>query len=441
MSGAEHGARTPHAYPDLLEIAPLQKMPDARIVVPGSKSITNRALILAALSNGRVPVENALFSEDTLVLMESLRRLGIPVEADATARRIVVEGQGGRIPAREATLFAGNSGTSLRFLTALVCLGEGRYRLDGTARMRERPQAALVAALRGLGADVTAEGASGGVPLLVTGKGGLEGGETGLCAEASSQFLTALLMVAPFMRRGVTLHIEGTLRPAYVEMTCRMMAAWGVPVIAEEGLFRVAAAPVYRAPAPFIVEPDASSASYFFAAAAVTGGRVTVPGLGPDSLQGDIRFATETLAAMGCRVTAGREGATVIGPDRLAGVDRDMSAFSDTTLTLAAIAPFASESVSVRNIAHSRLQECDRIAAACAELGRLGVRVEERPDGFTVHPSAVIRPAVIETYQDHRVAMGFALVGLKAPGITIQNPGCVAKTFPDYWECLEALRR
>jgi 3-phosphoshikimate 1-carboxyvinyltransferase len=431
-------------YPATLPITPLEAAPDAPVPVPGSKSLTNRALILATLAAGRSTLRGALASEDTQVMIDALRRLGFAVDVDETGTNVTVEGQGGRLPAAEADLFLGNSGTSMRFLTALTALGAGCFRLDGTARMRERPQADLLTALQTLGVPAFSEQENGCPPLLVRGSGQLRGGRVVLRAEASSQFVTALLMVAPYAAEDVIIEIDGPLRPLYVEITRRMMAQWGVTVEAEGSVrFRVAAGQQYAPQPSYEIEPDASGASYFFAAAAVTGGRVTVPGLGPNSLQGDVRFATDVLAEMGCTVTHDANGLTVIGPPpgQLRGIDRDMSAISDTSLTLAAIAPFANSPTVVRNIAHTRLQECDRIAAACAELRRLGVHVEERADGFTVTPAARITPALIETYNDHRVAMSFALVGLKVPGIVLQNPACVAKTFPDFWQRLEKLRR
>jgi 3-phosphoshikimate 1-carboxyvinyltransferase len=442
-------------YPDALPIRPLDAPPDATVAVPGSKSLTNRALILAALAEGRSTLRGALASDDTRVMVDSLRRLGFDVEADEAAETLTVTGRGGAVPASEAELFLGNSGTSIRFLTALAALGRGRYRLDGVARMRERPQQALLDALADLGVSARSEPGNGCPPLLVEGEGKLPGGLARLNAEASSQFVTALLMVAPCAERDVTLEIRGRLRPFYVDITRRMMAQWGVMAGMRHGAqeaskndagasvaFHVPAGQRYRAQTDYEVEPDASSASYFFAAAALTGGRVTVPGLGPDALQGDVRFATEALVRMGCTVTHDDRSLTVLGPPngKLHGVDLDMSAISDTSLTLAAIAPFASSPTTVRNIAHTRLQECDRIAAVCAELTKLGVPVEERPDGFTVYPAARFTPAAVETYHDHRVAMSFALIGLKVPGVLIRNPACVAKTFPDYWQRLERLR-
>ena len=431
--------------PERRAVQPLETPPDVTIGVPGSKSLTNRALILAALAEGESLLHGALVSEDTEVMVASLNRLGIPVTVEAAGETFRVLGQGGRIPASNAELFLGNSGTSIRFLTALTALGRGRYRLDGVERMRQRPQGDLLAALAALGVEARSEAGNGCPPLTVEARSGLRGGAVTLNAEASSQFLTALLMVAPYASEDILIEIAGNLRPFYVEITQRMMAQWGVQteLLRQPTLrYRVAAGQRYTAQADYPIEPDASSASYFFAAAAVTGGRVTVPGLTAGALQGDVRFATEVLSEMGCSVTHNAQGLTVVGPPkgRLRGVDRDMSAISDTSLTLAALAPFASTPTTVRSIAHTRLQECDRISAVCTELAKLGVPVEERRDGFTIHPAARILPAVIKTYHDHRVAMSFALIGLRVPGIVIEDPACVAKTFPDYWQRLERLR-
>src|SRR5579872_4313151 len=436
-------------------VRPLARPPDTEAAIPGSKSITNRALILAALADGRSRLTGVLDSQDTRVMIESLRRLGFRIEGDLQRSELEVTGAAGAVPARGADLYLENSGTSIRFLTALCGLGCGRFRLDGSARMRQRPQGDLMQALSQCGVTVRAEAAEGCPPLVV---------------DARGQFLTALLMVAPYAASDMRLAVRGELRPHYVDLTIRMMDRWGVHV--EKGTdptdsskpgnqgpatrnqepgtrnqqptppseFLVRAGQRFRAQ-EYRIEPDASSASYFFAAAALTGGRVTVPGLGSDSLQGDVRFATEALAEMGCEVTQDAAGLTVRGPadGRLRGISRDMSAISDTSLTLAALAPFADGPTTISNIAHTRLQECDRIAAMCAELTRLGVRVDERPDGCTICPADSIQPATVQTYGDHRVAMSFALVGLRAPGIDIADPDCVGKTFPDYWQRLEAL--
>jgi 3-phosphoshikimate 1-carboxyvinyltransferase len=445
----------PITYPATLEIRPLDNVPDAVIDVPGSKSITNRALILAALAEGESHLHGALDADDTRVMIASLQRLGIQAsweqarsDGSEGSKVVCVVGQGGHIPNGQADLFVGNSGTSIRFLTALCALGQGPYGLDGVARMRQRPQADLLDALQTLGVQAVSVYNNGCPPLRVESQAGLQGGTVRLRAEASSQFLTALLMVAPYAKNDVTIDIDGALRPFYVEITTRMMAQWGGTVRAEgTERFHIASGQRYRAYQGYRIEADASSASYFFAAAAITGGRVTVKGLSPSAaLQGDVRFATEVLAEMGCVVREEGNGLSVTGPPigQLRGIDRDMSAISDTSLTLAAIAPFANSPTTVRNIAHSRLQECDRVVAVCAELTRLGVQVEERPDGYTIypinHPAKTIRPATVQTYHDHRVAMSFALVGLRAPGVVIADPGCVAKTFPSYWQTLERLR-
>ncbi len=436
----------------------LVRPPNVTVSVPGSKSVTNRALILAALSDGCSTLFGALDSQDTRVMTNSLQRLGFKLKADEEMGTVRVEGMGGAIPAAKADLFLENSGTSIRFLTALCSLGEGPYSLDGGARMRLRPQADLLDALTGLGTPARSLAGTGSPPILVEPHGGLRGGRVQVGSDASSQFLSALLMVAPYAREDVALDTRGTLRPHYVELTVRMMEQWGVTVatsgqsdksdttnhfdrLALPRAYHVRAGQRYRAQPAYAIEPDASSASYFFGAAALTGGRVTVNGLRGDSLQGDIRFATEVLPAMGCTTILDSEGLTVQGPahGRLKGVTLDMSAISDTSITLAALAPFASTPTTVSNIAHTRLQECDRISAVCAELTKLGVRVDERPDGWTIYPVESIAPGTVLTYNDHRIAMSFALIGLRAKGIVIDDPGCVAKTFPHYWDRLQAL--
>jgi 3-phosphoshikimate 1-carboxyvinyltransferase len=431
-------------YPERLTLQPLLSPIDHTVTVPGSKSITNRALILAALAEGESTLKGVLTSEDTHVMQDSLQRLGFQVTIEEEGETVRVCGEGGRIPAHTADLFIGNSGTSVRFLTALVALGKGTYRLDGVPRMRERPQAALLDALADLRVSARSEIGNGCPPLIVEAEGGLQGGRVTIDASASSQFLSALLMVAPYAQYDTTLEIRGSLRPFYVDITRRMMMQWGVATRATNNAqFRISSGQRYDAQTPYCIEPDASSASYFFALAAITGGRVTIPNLSHEALQGDVRFATEVLAEMGCTVTASENAITVQGPKKgeLKGIERDMSAISDTSLTLAAIAPFANSPTTVTNIAHSRLQECDRIAAVCTELRRLGVEVEEFADGFRIQPTTTFQtPTTIQTYNDHRVAMSFALIGQCVSGITIENPACVAKTFPNYWQKLEEIR-
>jgi 3-phosphoshikimate 1-carboxyvinyltransferase len=424
---------------DAITITPLSRPPEATIRVPGSKSITNRALLLAALADGASVLDGVLASDDTRYMAAALQQLGIEIDDDPGANRMTVRGRRGTWPVLDADLFVGNAGTAMRFLTAAVCLGRGRYRLDGTARMRERPIQDLVDGLGALGVQIRCE-RDGGCPPVVIQAQGLPGGTARIRGSRSSQFLSALLQVAPYAARDVTIVVEGELiAQPYVDMTIRVMEQFGV-VVERDGYrsFHVRAGQSYGA-RRYRIEPDASSAHYFLAAAALTGGHVRIEGLGRGSLQGDVRFA-DLLATMGAEVRWDDERIDVTGPAQLQGIDADMNALSDTAPTLAALAPFASGPVRIRNIAHVRFQESDRLAAVTTELRRLGVRVEEFPDGLIIHPSP-ITPAAVDTYDDHRIAMSFALIGLKVAGIQIRDPGCVAKTFPDFFARLEELRR
>lgn len=423
---------------DTVEIEPLDRPPDAVVEVPGSKSITNRALVLAALADGPSRIENALFSDDTRYMAASLSGLGIEVTEDEAAARYEVAGAGGMIPARKADLFIGNAGTAARFLTAVVALGHGVFRIDGVRRMRQRPIGDLLDALQQLGVDARSE-EDNGCPPIVVHADGLRGGIARIRADVSSQYVSAILMVAPLSADGVELHLEGELvSEPYVDLTARMMEQWGVQYSRPDGgAYHVPGGQRYRAQT-YRVEPDASSASYFLAAAAVTGGRVRVPGLGPNALQGDVGFA-DVLREMGCSVEIDSEGIDVRGPERLRGIDVDMNAVSDTVMTLAAIAPFADGPTRIRNVAHIRHKESDRIRALVTELRRLGVCAEEHDDGLTIQPCDCLAPAVVQTYDDHRMAMSFAVAGLRAPGIRIADPDCVAKTFPDFFERLRLL--
>ncbi len=417
-------------------IAPARGPITGTVTIPGSKSITARALVLGALADGRSVIEGALFSDDTLLMAGGLRALGFAVEEDPSAERFVVHGEGGRIPAREARIDAGNAGTVARFLTAVAALGFGEYLIDGSTRMRQRPILDLVRALRGLGSDATAP--SGCPPVLLKARG-LAGGTAAVRGGVSSQFLSALLQVAPLAESRVDLRVEGPLVAGpYVDLTLGTMRAFGVTVQRDDAHHYTATPQRYQ-PRTFRVEPDASSASYFFAAAAATGGRVTVLGLGRDSLQGDVGFL-EVLRAMGCTVEWSAEGVSVRGPERLRGVDVDLNAMSDMTMTLAALAPFAEGAVRIRGVGHIRHQESDRLSALVTELRRLGQEVREFADGLEITPQPV-RPAVVETHGDHRIAMAFAVAGLRADGIAVANPECVAKTFPEFFERLDPLTR
>lgn len=428
--------------PAELAIRPLDRPVDATVVVPGSKSITNRALLIAALADGHSELTGSLFSDDTRYMAAALNAVGIPVESDEDSCRFRIDGSNGAIPAASADLFVGNAGTAMRFLVAALTLGHGRYRIDGVPRMRQRPIGPLLDALRQLGAHAVSEAGTDCPPVLIE-AAGLRGGVARIPGDLSSQFFSALLIAAPYAREGVEIAVIGDLvSKPYMTMTAAVMRDFGVGTEIDTDhwrTFRVPAGQRYQGRL-YHVEPDASNASYFFAAAAVTGGRVRVDGLGAASTQGDLDFV-RVLESMGARVTIADEFTEVSGPPggRLHGVDLDLNAISDTAQTLAAIAPFADSPTTIRGVHHARLKETDRVAAVATELRRLGQQVEEFPDGLTITPGP-IRPASIETYDDHRMAMSFAIAGLRSPGITILDPACVGKTFPGYFAELERLR-
>jgi 3-phosphoshikimate 1-carboxyvinyltransferase len=419
-------------------VQPLTRPPDCDVHVPGSKSITNRALLIAALAEGESTLEGALFSDDTRYMAAAWQQLGIAVDADAAACRFTVRGRGGNIPTTAGDVFVGNAGTAMRFLTAALCLGHGRFRIDGTERMRQRPIADLLDALNQLGAQVRCAAAPGCPPVLID-AAGLHGGHTRLAAAKSSQFLSAVLLVAPYARTAVEVDVVGPLVAApYIDMTIGVMGAFGVAVT-RHCQQRFTVQPQRYTARAYRVEPDASSAHYFLAAAALTGGRVRVPGLGAGSLQGAVHFV-DLLEQMGATVVRGDDFLEVRGGGPLDGIDADLNLISDTMPTLAALAPFARRPVTIRNVAHVRLQESDRLHAVATELQQLGVRVQERADGLVIEPST-IRPATVDTYDDHRIAMSFALIGLRVAGIGVRDPGCVSKTFPEFFARLEELHR
>lgn len=424
---------------DILEIHPIRQRVDADVSVPGSKSYTNRAMLIAALAIGRSRLVGALESDDTRYMADALSALGVRIRIESEGT-FIIDGAGGRIPVPNAKLFIGNSGTTARFLTGYVSLGNGSYTLDGTPRMRERPIQDMIDGLRPLGVRARSLAGNGCPPVVVDGTG-LKGGRTDMPGNRSSQYLSALLMVAPYARTDVEIRVTGNLvsRP-YIDMTVHIMRDFGVNVgTRDANVFCVKAGQRYT-PAEYPIEPDASNASYFFAAAALTGGRIKVRNLSPESAQGDVGFV-DVLGRMGCTVINRPDGIEVRGPERLSGIEVDMNAMPDAAQTLCALAPFASGPVTVRNVANLRIKETDRIAAVAAELTKLGVRADARPDSLTVYPSARIRPAEIDTYEDHRMAMSMALIGLKVSGIAIRNPACVEKSFPSYFRCLQTLRR
>ena len=421
----------------MIRIQPIRKPIDATIKVPGSKSYTNRALLVAALAHGASTITGALFSDDTRYMCNALQKLGVEIDADEKQTRFDVRGNGGDIPVSSAELYIGNSGTTSRSLTAYVSLGRGRFVIDGDEPMRHgRPISDLLDALTQIGVSARSQFGNGHLPVIIEANG-LEGGKTRLDVSKSSQFLTALLLIAPSAKNDVEIEVVGDREMPYIDITLSVMEAFGVQVVSEGyQYFRISGGQRYQ-PRIYNVEPDASNASYFLAAAALTGGRVTVQHLHLDSMQGDIQFV-RILERMGCQVTVSDSGITVTGPRQLKGIDVDMRTISDTSLTLAAIAPFADSKVTIRNIEHTRWQETDRIHAMVTELRKLGVTVVEHQDGLEISP-APITPAAIDTYEDHRMAMAFSLVGLKASGIRINDPDCVSKTFPTYFQVLQRL--
>ncbi|MBD2299932.1 3-phosphoshikimate 1-carboxyvinyltransferase [Nostoc sp. FACHB-190] len=416
---------------DTIAIPALDRPVDATVEIPGSKSITNRALLVAALAQGDSILENALFSEDSEYFAKCVENLGIPITLNPDLAQMQVSGKGGEIPATQADLFVGLAGTAARFISALVVLGKGEYRLDGVPRMRERPMGDMLTVFQTGGTTVNFEGNAGYMPYTIYSQQ-FAGGHIRIKANQTSQQLSALLMIAPYAQQDTIIEVEGTLvSQSYVKMTCRLMADFGVGVNqVGDNQFHIKAGQRYQA-RHYTIEPDASNASYFFAAAAVTGGRVRVKYLTKQSYQGDILWLN-VLEQMGCQVREADDYIEVTGPEQLQGIDIDMNDISDLVQTLGAIAPFANSPVTIRNVEHIRYKETERIRAVVTELRRLGVKVEEFPDGLKVEPSP-ITPAAIETYHDHRMAMAFAVTGLKVPGIVIQDPGCTAKTFPDYF--------
>ncbi|MHB8779344.1 MAG: 3-phosphoshikimate 1-carboxyvinyltransferase [Anaerolineales bacterium] len=429
-----------------MQINPISHPLNAAVHIPGSKSLTNRALLIASLAQGTTHITNALFSDDSIYFARALQTLGFDVQLDETNHTMTVAGLGGRIPATKAELFIGNAGTAARFLSAFLALGDGEYILDGEPRMRERPIGDLVDSLTQLGANISAlsfrerAGVREFCPPIKIIASGLPGGKTKITGTISSQFLSALLMVAPYAKSLIEIEVTTDLNSKpYVDMTIAIMRDFGVKIERKDySRFTIRPA-AYLPLSTFPIEPDASAASYFFAAPAVCGGTVRVEDISSKSVQGDLAFLY-VLNQMGCEIKEGRNFIEVTGSKTLSGVDMDMRDIPDTAQTLAVIAPFASSPTRIRGIASARVKETDRISATCTELKRLGVQVEEHEDGMTIHPCSNIQPASIQTYNDHRMAMAFSLVGLRIPGVTIENPACVSKTFPNYFEVLETLR-
>ena len=410
---------------------------DAAVTLPGSKSVTNRALPLAAVAGGTSTLRGVLASDDGRAMVDALRCLGFDVDVRWPDLRATVVGSDGRVPAEEAAISCGEAATVARFLLALCAAGHGDYRFDGGPSLRRRPMGPLLRALEQLGCEVDAAGA-GTLPVRLRARG-LRGGAVAVDSATSTQYLSALLMALPLCERPAEIATTVTVSEPYVDLTLSVLADFGIEVSGStaEERFVVPAPQAYRA-VDLTVEADASTASYFFAAAAVTGGRVTVRNLSRGRCrQGDVRFL-DVLEEMGCRVTSDDRETTVEGPDQLRGVDADFRHISDTFLTLACLAPFADRPTTIGGIAHTRLKESDRISATLRNLAALGIRAEETPDGLRVHPGQP-GPGTVDAFLDHRQVMAFALVGLRAPGVEVAGADCVAKTCPDFFALWEGL--
>lgn len=423
--------------PDSLILAPIKRI-SGRVDLPGSKSLSNRVLLLSMLAEGTTRIQNLLDSDDVRYMIGALEKLGITLQETREKNEISVEGCSGRIPNSDLELMLGNAGTAMRPLTAALTLGQGRYVLDGVPRMRERPIVDLVEGLQQLGAKVRLLNGPPGPPVEILAQG-LPGGTARIKGSVSSQFLSAILMAAPGAEKDVTLEIDDTLVSVpYVEMTLALMERFGVHVENRDFQeFHIPGKQTYHSPGDFFVEGDASSASYFLAGAAITGGTVTVLGCGTESLQGDSKFA-EVLEQMGAETQWQPHSVTVRG-NTLKGVDLDMNRMPDAAMTLAVAALFAEGTTKIRNVYNWRLKETERMKAVTTELRKLGAEVEEGDDYLIIDPPDQIQSTEIETYDDHRMAMAFSLAACGAESVTILDPGCVSKTFPNYFEVLKSV--
>lgn len=415
--------------------APTQPI-DAALSLSGSKSMTNRALIIAAMAEGTSVLTGLLKCDDSYWCIESLSRLGAEIQVDGETA--YVKGTGGNWPNRNADLYVGAAGTVARFLPAALATGNGTWRITGSKRMHERPLAPLFTALSTLGADLQYEQAAGSLPVTLNANG-LCGGEVAISGSVSSQFTSGLLLAAPYARKELTIRMLGeVVQRDYVEMTLDMMRSFGCePLLRDGGQAVVVPQSRYQAQS-LTLEPDVSACGYFWALAAITGGRIRISRINPRTKQPDLELV-DVLERMGCSVMRGSDYIEVRGPKQLkGGFTQSMARFSDQTLTLAAIAPFADQPITLTDAAHIRHHECDRIRAICTELRKLGIRVQEHHDGLTVYPST-IKPALVETYDDHRMAMSLSLIGTKQSGVRIADPGCVSKTCPEYFAKLASL--
>lgn len=424
-----------------LQIKPITKVNNNKLTVsvPGSKSITNRALLLATLAKGQSNLGGVLFSDDSRHFLKCVEDLGFTTSVNETEKKVSVEGLGGPLPKKSGSIYVGSAGTAARFLAAFLGASEGSFFVDASEQMRKRPMKPLLEALESIGAKIICTEEDGHFPMEICGKG-IKNYDVTVNIDKSSQFLSALLISAPLAKEDMHIHVEGSHGMAYIEMTVKMMEQFGIQVLRPSAKeFVIPKGQIYKAQT-YRIEPDASAAAYFWAMAAVLGISITVSHTHFDSLQGDVEFA-HILGKMGCKVDDSKEGIMITGPasGKLKGITVDMHSCSDQAITLAAIAPFADGPVHITGISHIRLQESDRIAAIVKNLNAMGIEAYEKEDGVIIYPGEV-KPTKIETFDDHRLAMGFAVTGLRAEGITILDPMCCKKTFENYFEVLEEVK-
>lgn len=424
-------------YANIHAKADLQKQPAPLTVsVPGSKSLTNRALLLATLAKGTSILRGVLFSDDSRHFLKCVQDLGFDTEVDEEAKTVKVTGLGGAVPKTEACQYVGSAGTAARFLAAYLGVSHGTYHMDASEQMRKRPMAPLLTSLKELGCEITFEGAEGYFPFTIRSHG-FSTNQISVDIEHSSQFLSALLIASCLSPKDMHIQVEGSHGMAYIEITRRMMEQFGVKAAVSENsrVYCIPAGQHYHA-LDYQIEPDASGAAYFYALGMVLGVPVKVQHITFDSMQGDVQFL-KILEKMGATLREEEDGIVLLPPaGGFHGVDVDMSACSDQAITLAAIAVFADTPTTIRGIGHIRYQECNRMQAIVTELGKMGIHCDETDTTLTIYPGSP-QPALIDTYDDHRMAMGFSLIGLRAHGIEIDNPGCCRKTFENYFECFE----
>lgn len=434
---------------DVYNVKKIKKPLDICVEVPGSKSITNRALLLAAMSDGEVLLKGVQFSEDSYNFIKALKKLGFKTDVDIDAKSVKIIGMNGLIPAHEASIYVGSAGTAARFLTAFTAMGSGTYTLDASEQMKKRPMRELLEVLENLGAKFKWLGEEYNFPMEVTGiRKKIEDDNffvadrtVSLNIDRSSQFLSALLMTAPSVFTFLTINLTGSRDArSYVEITEQMMKQFGHKGVERLGADSYRVLSGHYHVNEYQIEPDVSAACYFYAMAAVTGGTAIVKYIRKDSMQGDMKFIS-VLENMGCYTEWTSDGELKLYAPKngkLKGIDINMSNFSDQALTLAAIAPFADSPVTIRGVAHIRGQESDRIAVIVNELLRMGIKCDELDDGVVIYPG-MPSPATVQTYNDHRVAMAFTVTGMAAEGISIDNPLCCKKTFAQYFDVVESL--